>query len=89
MFQAYHSLAKYADAQYQSLRDYVKSPMFQTKQAVINRNKVRKYIEIIYRTELTLKHLIHSSNYFVKKLCREQVKYLASINAKLNFIGFS
>ena len=40
MLQAYYLLAKYADSQYERIKDYIASAAFENKQSVIKNVKV-------------------------------------------------
>ena len=52
-FQAYYSLAKYADCQYQTIKDYMKSSTFENKQSVIKKAKVIDNFFVVLRKTQT------------------------------------
>jgi len=84
--EAYHSLAKYADEQYQNILDYIKSPAFHSRQAVIKKNKIdvmRHAKDSVKSTDMVLKRYYLNVN----KQCDEDEKELTQLVLnKRNFL---
>lgn len=45
LLKAYYLLAKYADSQYEGIKEYIKSSAFEDKQSVRNKVKVNVWID--------------------------------------------